>query len=92
MSELFGIAALHATRGLVVRKGETLLENTDEKRRILSLRPVNKEVVAGADSTQTLWVFDAHYVPSGGFQGASLSTHYCIAHCIAHCICSTLEP
>ena len=78
---IFGLAHLRSRDGLVIGDGETLLETTDEERRILTLRPAHASEVEGLDTTQTLWI----YRPAMSRVGASITGAVCGVHCAGHC-------
>jgi hypothetical protein len=81
LREVFGLAHLRSRDGLVLADGQTLLETTDEVRRILTLRPAPAAEVEGLETTQTLWI----YRPAGQRVGAVISGATCGLHCVAHC-------
>ncbi|MHA6795533.1 hypothetical protein ACVGVM_18745 [Pseudonocardia bannensis] len=81
LREVFGLAHLRSRDGLVLAEGETLLETTDEERRILTLRPARAAEVEGLDTTQTLWI----YRPAMSRTGAAINGACCGAHCAGHC-------
>jgi hypothetical protein len=57
ISEVFGLATLYSRRLVDCKAGETLLERTDEERRLLTLKPFKESRLRSLESTQTLWVF-----------------------------------
>jgi hypothetical protein len=80
--EIFGLASLRSRDGLTLEQGETLLETTDEERRILTLRPAQTSEVERLDTTQTLWI----YRPAPSRVGAVIAGATCAVHCAAHCL------
>jgi hypothetical protein len=84
--EIFGLMSLRSRAGFTLAPDETLLETTDEERRILTLRPAQVSEVEGLDTTQTLWM----YTPAPSRIGAVISgaecSNHCAAHCLAHCV------
>jgi hypothetical protein len=80
--DVFGLASLRSRDGLTMEPGETLLETTDEDRRILTLRPVPTSELHGLDTTQTLWVFR----PVPWRVGAVVAGATCAVHCAGHCL------
>ncbi|HEV7933428.1 MAG TPA: hypothetical protein VGP70_14110 [Actinomadura sp.] len=80
--EIFGLMSLRSRDGLILQEGETLLETTDEERRILTLRPAQVSEIEGIDTTQTLWI----YRPAPRRIGAAISGTTCAAHCAGHCL------
>jgi hypothetical protein len=80
--EIFGLASLRSRDGFVLGPGETLLETTDEERRILTLKPARASEVKALDTTQTLWI----YTPSPSRVGAVIGGLSCGVHCAAHCL------
>jgi hypothetical protein len=80
--EIFGLASLRARDGIALEPGETLLETTDEERRILTLRPARASEVKALDTTQTLWI----YTPSPWRVGAVIGGVSCAVHCAGHCL------
>jgi hypothetical protein len=85
LREIFGLAHLRSRDGLVLGNGETLLETTDEERRILTLRPARAQEVQGLDTTQTLWVYRPALVRIGAVINAGSGGVHCAAHCWVHC-------
>jgi hypothetical protein len=81
LSEIFGLASLRSRDGLTLEQGETLLETTDEERRILTLRPAQASEVERLGTTQTLWI----YRPAPSRVGAVIAGATCAVHCAAHC-------
>lgn len=79
--EIFGLMSLRSRDGLVLEEGETLLETTDEERRILTLRPAQLSEIKGLDTTQTLWI----YRPAPLRVGAVIAGATCAVHCAGHC-------
>jgi hypothetical protein len=80
--EVFGLVSLRSRDGLTLQVGETLMETTDEERRILTLRPAWTSEVEGLDTTQTLWM----YTPATSRLGAVVVGARCQVHCAAHCL------
>jgi hypothetical protein len=79
--EIFGLVSLRSRDGLTLEQGETLLETTDEERRILTLRPAQLSEIEGLDTTQTLWI----YRPAPVRVGAVIAGATCAVHCAGHC-------
>jgi hypothetical protein len=80
--EIYGLVSLRSRDGFILEEGETLLETTDEERRILTLRPAPTSEVAGLDTTQTLWI----YSPAPSRVGAVVAGATCAVHCAGHCL------
>ncbi|HTF54759.1 MAG TPA: hypothetical protein VK735_45575 [Pseudonocardia sp.] len=85
LREIFGLAHLRSRDGLVLGDDETLLETTDEERRILTLRPARAREVQGLDTTQTLWVYRPARARMGAVINAGSGGVHCAAHCWVHC-------
>jgi hypothetical protein len=80
--EIFGLMSLRSREGLNLKLGETLLETTDEERRILTLRPAQPSEIEGLDTTQTLWI----YRPAPRRVGTVITGATCAVHCAGHCL------
>jgi hypothetical protein len=80
--EVFGLMSLRSRDGFVLGEGETLLETTDEERRILTLRLARASEIEGLDTTQTLWM----YRPAPRRIGAVIAGATCAVHCAGHCL------
>lgn len=82
LSDVFGLAALCSREPLSLAQEHTLLETTDEERRLLTLRSVPQAEVDEADTTQTLWIFTPPEVVRV-FTGVNCRSH-CGSHCYGH--------
>ncbi|WP_214367836.1 hypothetical protein [Pseudonocardia sp. H11422] len=85
LGEVFGLVHLRSRDGLVLAAGETLLETTDEERRILTLRPAQASDVEGLDTTQTLWIYRPAMSRIGAVVNGPGGGVHCAAHCWTHC-------
>lgn len=80
--DVFGFVSLRSRDGLTIELDETLLETTDEERKILTLRPAQISEIEGLATTQTLWM----YRPASSRVGAVIAGTGCAVHCAAHCL------
>lgn len=77
----FGLSGLHARSCFRLKAEETLLELTDEQRRILTLERQTEDYVKKlGDTTKTLWYF---YPTTEQVDGARCASH-CYGHCNGH--------
>jgi hypothetical protein len=84
--EIFGLVNLRSRDGLILEHGETLLETTDEERRILTLKPAQASQVEAMNTTQTLWMYTPAPSRIGAVIAGAQCANHCAAHCLAHCV------
>jgi hypothetical protein len=84
--EIFGIMNLRSREGLILERGETLLETTDEERRVLTLRAARTSELVGLETTQTLWIYSPAPSRVGAVIRGAVCAVHCAGHCLAHCM------
>lgn len=79
--QAFGLSGLHAREPFRLAAGDTLLELSNERDRILTLEKRSQAFVRGVGgTTQTLWVFR----PDAEAAAAATCASHCYGHCNGH--------
>ncbi|MEU2655895.1 hypothetical protein ABZ615_11250 [Streptomyces sp. NPDC007325] len=100
--DLFGVAHPNITK-LRESEDELLVETTDSKNRVLTVRPEPGPPPAGDELTETLWTFSPVHQDSEQGEGEEdavlgcTGTHcagHCHGHCLGHCVghCHSHHP